>query len=238
MKIEEVSEDTMTIIFDNTVSEENSKKLISLLESLRAMQLEGIIDYSVSYTKLMIYYDPMIIGSSDVEEAIRKINAEELQTPLNKKKIIEIPVCYDDKFGLDLNRYYEEGLTIEQIQTLHTEREYYVYMIGFLPGFPYLNGVNDKLKMPRKETPRTRIPKGSVGIAGSQTGFYPTSSPGGWNIIGRTPINIDIENDGLNVPYRAGDYIKFKPINRTTFDEIEKQINQGTFNLNIEERGV
>ena len=238
MKIEEVSEDTMTIIFDNTVSEENSKKLISLLESLRAIQLEGVTDYSVSYTKLMIYYDPMIIGLSDIEEAIRKINAEELQTPLNKKKIIEIPVCYDDEFGLDLNRYYEEGLTIEQIQTLHTEREYYVYMIGFLPGFPYLNGVNDKLKMPRKETPRTRIPKGSVGIAGSQTGFYPTSSPGGWNIIGRTPINIGIENDGLNVPYRAGDYIKFKPINRTTFDEIEKQINQGTFNLYIEERGV
>lgn len=238
MKIEEVSEDTMTIIFDNTVSEENSKKLISLLESLRAIQLEGVTDYSVSYTKLMIYYDPMIIGLSDIEEAIRKINAEELQTPLNKKKIIEIPVCYDDEFGLDLNRYYEAGLTIEQIQTLHTEREYYVYMIGFLPGFPYLNGVNDKLKMPRKETPRTRIPKGSVGIAGSQTGFYPTSSPGGWNIIGRTPINIGIENDGLNVPYRAGDYIKFKPINRTTFDEIEKQVNQGTFNLNIEERGV
>ena len=238
MKIEEVSEDTMTIIFDNTVSEENSKKLISLLESLRAIQLEGITDYSVSYTKLMIYYDPMIIESSDIEEAIRKINADEYQTPLKKKRIIEIPVCYDDEFGLDLNRYYEEGLTIEQIQTLHTEREYYVYMIGFLPGFPYLNGVNDKLKMPRKETPRTRIPKGSVGIAGSQTGFYPTSSPGGWNIIGRTPLNIGIEDNTLNVPYRAGDYIKFKPINSATFDEIEKQVNQGTFNINIEERGV
>ena len=238
MKIEEVSEDTMSITFDNAVSEENCKKLITFLESLRQLKLEGIIDYSVSYKKLMIYYDPMIIESSDIEEAIRKINADEYQTPLKKKRIIEVPVCYDDEFGLDLNRYYEEGLTIEQIQTLHTEREYYVYMIGFLPGFPYLNGVNDKLKMPRKETPRTRIPKGSVGIAGSQTGFYPTSSPGGWNIIGRTPLNIGIEDNTLNVPYRAGDYIKFKPINSATFDEIDKQVNQGTFNINIEERGV
>ncbi|HJE20021.1 MAG TPA: 5-oxoprolinase subunit PxpB [Aliicoccus persicus] len=237
MKIEEISEDTMTITYDDIVSEKNSQRLISLLKSFQSMQLDGIIDYSISYTKLMIYYEPMILESSDIEKSIRKINADDSYTSIKNKRIIEIPVCYDDEFGLDLNSYYKKGLTKEEIQLLHSEREYYVYMIGFLPGFPYLNGVNDKLIMARKETPRTRIPKGSVGIAGSQTGFYTSSSPGGWNIIGRTPLKIGIENDSFNVPYRAGDYIKFTPINRAKFDEIEHQIDQDTFELNIEERG-
>lgn len=137
---------------------------------------------------------------------------------------LRIPVCYDGEFGLDMERVMSHtGLSRGEIITLHSSTLYTVYMIGFLPGFPYLGELNEKLATPRLHTPRLKVPKGTVGIGGSQTGIYPLESPGGWNIIGKTPIDIYDPNREEPFFIRAGDQLQFYPISKEEFWEMKVQ---------------
>lgn len=238
MRVLEFSEDTITVYIDGLSQLETNQKLVFILDTLKSKDLDGVIDYALSYHSLVVYYLPHIIDVNVIRDELIEAEKSYKSSVSNQKTIIEIPVCYDSEFGLDQKRFNDAGVDMEELIALHTEKEYLIHMIGFLPGFPYLDGVNERLKMHRLSTPRTKIPSGSVGIAGSQTGLYPTSSPGGWNIIGRTPLAIGIEENTLNVPYSVGDYIKFVPIDRTEFDEITSQINNKNYKINIYERGV
>mgnify|MGYP005819369923 CR=1 FL=1 len=144
----------------------------------------------------------------------------------------EIRVCYDLQFGIDLEAISsEKGLSIEEIIALHTENMYTVYFTGFLPGFLYLGGLNEKLSTPRKQTPRTAIPKGAVAIGGTQTGIYPQVSPGGWNIIGNTPVPMFRVNETKPCKIQAGDKIKFHPISDAEHRELIEKVNAGSFEL-------
>jgi inhibitor of KinA len=136
---------------------------------------------------------------------------------------IEIPVCYDDKFAPDLDQVcYHTGLTAEQVIDLHSGAAYRVNCLGFTPGFPYLSGLPAELNTPRRPVPRKGVPAGSVGIGGNQTGIYPSTSPGGWNIIGRTPMRLFTPQKNPPALLCAGDVVRFRPITRREFDEFSK----------------
>ena len=144
-----------------------------------------------------------------------------------RRQLWKLPVCYDLEFGIDLEMVANTlNLEISRIIDLHTKAEYTVYGIGFLPGFMYLGGLADELKIPRKETPRLRVPQGSVGLAGQQTGIYPQESPGGWNIIGNCPIPIFRVEENNPCFVNVGDRIQFYPINKSAYDlyKIETQV--------------
>ena len=136
-------------------------------------------------------------------------------------RIVEIPVCYGGAYGEDLPFVARHaGLSEQEVITLHSAQPYRIYMLGFLPGFPYLGGLDERLHTPRLATPRTKIPAGSVGIGGKQTGIYPMESPGGWQLIGRTPLTLFAPGESL--PYAAGDSIRFVPVDKAEFARIRK----------------
>lgn len=151
-------------------------------------------------------------------------------------KLIEIPVCYGGAFGPDLDRFKEDGLSPEEVIEMHSGTEYLVYMLGFMPGFPYLGGLDEKLFKARLDNPRTSIPAGSVGIGGKQTGMYPFTSPGGWNLLGRTPVPLFDEGREPSILYEAGDRIIFKPIDEDEYKAIEQQVADGEYEVNITRR--
>jgi conserved hypothetical protein TIGR00370 len=208
----------------------------TLDEVLRAVQLleragiPGIIELAPAYTSVAVFFDPIAITKSKVApDGILDWLTKKIQRALTSRRrnlrkktagpcSIEIPVCYDPEFGFDLDRVAEHTkLSDREIIQLHSGSEYRVACIGFVPGFPFLAGLPAQLATPRRDTPRKEIPPGSVGIGGAQTGIYPLRSPGGWNLIGRTPLKLF---DPLKNPptlLHPGDRVRFRAITREEF---------------------
>src|SRR5687767_351772 len=193
-----LGDQALTVSFGNSISEEHHNTVIALKNWIETNSFPGVRDLVVAYSSLTIIYDLYQVRSqtsgtafefvkSFLQTALTKISASE-----NKSvKKIRIPVCYEDPFSPDIEFIcVETKLNREEVIRIHIEREYKVYMIGFLPGFPYMAEVDSRIAIPRKEKPRSQVEAGSVGIAGIQTGIYPVNSPGGWQIIGRTPIKL------------------------------------------------
>ncbi len=151
-----------------------------------------------------------------LRDRLAALDVEHLGAP----RRVEIPVCYGGELGPDLDDVARtHGLAPEEVIRLHADADYLVYMIGFMPGFAYLGGLPERIATPRRKTPRTAVPAGTVGIGGRQTGVYPLVSPGGWNLIGRTPVKIfDIKRDEPTL-LSTGDRVRFRPISRSEFDE-------------------
>jgi inhibitor of KinA len=151
-------------------------------------------------------------------EHLKSFLNNDITTP--KKEIFNIPVCYED-FGLDLESIARHsGLSVPDIINIHSEKVYTLYFIGFLPGFLYMGNVDERIRIPRQQSPRPKVEQGSIGIAELQTGIYPSSSPGGWQIVGRTPVKIFDASENPPCPFAPGDQIRFKSISKTEFDEI------------------
>jgi inhibitor of KinA len=141
----------------------------------------------------------------------------------DSKKIIEIPICYEDEYSLDLDDISQQtNLTKKEIINIHLNTSFHVYMIGFMPGYPFMGDLDKKLSVPRKLSPRINIPKGSVGIVDNICGIYPNNSPGGWNIIGNTPLNLFLKNNKEPTLLKPGNKVKFKSISKSEFDLIRK----------------
>jgi len=197
---------------------------------LAAAKIPGVIELAPAYTTVALFYDPLsaIAAGAPVEnvfgwleqrvyEAVSK-KEDSSADPLNVSQI-EIPVCYDSEFGFDLDEVARRaGLNPKQVVDLHSGAEYRVHCVGFIGGFPFLGGLPAKLATPRRETPRKEIPPGSIGIGGKQTGIYPIKSPGGWNIIGRTPLRLFDPQKNPPGVLRAGDRIRFRSISRGEFE--------------------
>ncbi|HBF43049.1 MAG TPA: allophanate hydrolase [Desulfobacteraceae bacterium] len=185
---------------------------------------KGVIETIPTYRSLLLVYDPSITNLAKLQKELQKLEErlEEIQIP--PPDTVEIPVCYGGGFGPDIEFVAEtHDLSVKEVIQLHSEPEYLIYMVGFTPGFPFLGGLSEKLHTPRLETPRTFVPKGSVGIANNQTGIYPVSSPGGWQLIGRSPIKLFDPERPNPFLYQAGDHIKFNPITPEEYSRLAKE---------------
>ncbi|UCE94752.1 MAG: 5-oxoprolinase subunit PxpB [Flavobacteriaceae bacterium] len=199
---------------------------------------EYVLETVPAYNSLTVFFDTSKIKYSSVVTDLKEIYESKDQKLITANKIWKIPVCYDEKFGLDLNSISKEKkLKKEKIIALHSEALYDVYFIGFLPGFLYLGGLPSPLGVPRKKRPRLKISEGDVAIAGFQAGIYPRSSPGGWNIIGNSPIRF-FDPDKFPPCFAiAGDKVKFVPVDSKKHAEIKKEVDSGTYRLDSEIHG-
>jgi inhibitor of KinA len=202
---------------DEIAPEINLKVRCSAL-ALSKAQLVGIVEIIPAYRSLLIVYDPLVTNIGKLREFLLPVDSQvdELDIPL--PKLVEIPVVYGGDFGPDIGFVAaSHDLTIGDVVKLHSGVVYQIYMIGFTPGFPFLGGLPEILNTPRMETPRTAVPAGSVGIANNQSGIYPAESPGGWRIIGRSPLKLFDPSKENPFLYEAGDSIKFVPISEETY---------------------
>lgn len=227
IKIFPLGDSAINVRFHEDINLETHLRIKSLCEELDKNPFVGMIEYVPAYTSLTIFYDSYEVwkkfckGSNSakqkpfnvVENFIVNIINKTSDIINNNSRIIEIPVCYGGGFGPDLEYVAEyNSLSTQEVVKIHTEYENKVYMIGFAPGFPYLAGMSHKIATPRKESPRLKIPFGAVGIAGIQTGIYPIDSPGGWQLIGRTPLKLFTPESDNPCLLRTGDIVKFKAI--------------------------
>lgn len=223
-------DNAIKVRFEERIERFINAKVHELGKSIMDACLDGIYEVVPAFRTLTIFYDPLSFSYQDIFEKIEGWINEQEQTSVEVKKIIEIPVCYDESFGPDLSQLSSHAhLTIQEIIKLHTKRPYYIYMLGFLPGFPYLGGLDERLSIPRLSNPRVHVDSGSVGIAGSQTGLYTMDSPGGWRILGRTPLKLFDPNRSNPIPYKAGEWIQFKSISKETYECIRKKVENGTY---------
>src|SRR2546421_13048645 len=193
-------------------------RALSVVEALERANIPRVIDVASAYESVALFFEPGRI-ERDVEEKIRAFVAPAGVRGGRKARSIEIPVCYDDEFALDLARVASQTfLTGDAIIALHSSSEYTVACVGFVPGFPFLAGLSEKLRVPRLESPRTKVPAGSVAIANAQAGIYPFESPGGWNVIGRTPLRLFDAKAQSPALLQPGDRVRFRRITRQEFD--------------------
>ncbi|MEO5593757.1 MAG: 5-oxoprolinase subunit PxpB [Chitinophagaceae bacterium] len=218
-----------TIDLGNTISESLNDKIIAMQQWMLANSFAGQKDIIVAYSSLTIIYDPVVIKNrfhpattvfSWVKEKLITAFEQSIGQPINEPGIIRIPVCYADAYAMDLNNMAEEkSMSKQEIIDLHTAATYRVYTIGFLPGFSYMAEVHEKLITPRKIRP-VPVAAGSIGIAGVQTGIYPLNSPGGWHIIGRTPVKQFNADTKELVKLKVGDRVQFYSISDEKYGEI------------------
>ena len=230
-KIYFIGDSAATIDFGNVIAEEINKKVIALFNHLSQHPTEGMIEAIPAYSSVTIYYDvgllrKKIFGQAKVYEWIRHELHTRMQSNLADRKtstnLVRIPVCYEE-FGIDLQFIAEQkNITPEEIVRLHSSKQYRVYMLGFLPGFSYMGEVDDRIAIPRKAQPRP-IVAGSIGIAGKQTGIYPLNSPGGWQIIGRTPLKMFDKDKDEPCLLKAGDQVEFYSIRKDEFENYQSR---------------
>lgn len=202
--------------------------LLAFTQFVTAQKMAGIKDIILAYDTLTLVYDILVFDSnpylsaSNILEAF--INAVPHSIPtISAAKLIEVPVCYDPSLGIDLQTAaISLNCSTETLIQTHSEKIYTVYCLGFLPGFAYMGDTPKAIQVPRHATPRAKVAGGSVGIAGKQTGIYPIDSPGGWQIIGRTPFKIFDPNSNELTLFKAGDQIKFNPISLALFHQLNK----------------
>ncbi len=219
------------INFEQKIDPAINAAVVVLKNAIERATISGITFMIPAYCSLTIGYNPTVIEYKILEKVIEQIAVTALNTKANQNqktaRQLKIPVCYELPYALDLKELSEaKKLQIEEIIKIHTNETYKVYMLGFMPGFVFMGKIASKLECNRKVTPRLRIPPNSVGIAGLQTGIYPTASPGGWQILGRTPLKIfnpEKENPFL---FQAGDKVTFYPITANEFLKIEKEESQ------------
>ncbi len=216
--------------FATTISAETSTKIRLAAEGLRDDPIEGVVELVPTFCSLMVVYDPCVIGFDElvgkVRGKLRNLTAETNSI----RRIVKIPVCYGGEYGPDIATVAEHaGMTEDEVVRVHSGHDYLIDMLGFLPGFAYLGGLDERLHTPRLATPRTRLEAGSVGIGGAQTGVYPLPSPGGWQIIGRTPVRPYDPDRAKPILYEAGEYLRFEPISPAEYQAIDAQVKAGTY---------
>ena len=205
------SDRSLLIVLDGQISlaaHRDVRRLTPLLRSTR-----GVTNVHPAYASILIDFDPLAVSPRDMEFVVTRLYAQAAAAPLPEPRMVEIPVAYGGEYGPDLEAVAVlTGHTPEEVIALHSGAEYLVYFLGFSPGFPYLGGLPEAIAAPRLETPRKRVPAGSVAIGGRQTGVYPLASPGGWRIIGCTPLQLFRPDADPPVLLQMGDHVRFVPV--------------------------
>jgi len=208
--------------FGKDVNQEINTNVINYFKNIKDKKIEGITNITPSYNKLIVSFDLEITSYSKVKKIIENL---ELEKKFNKEnKLIEIPVCCEKDFKLDHTRLEKKlSVTYDKILEIFFSKEYFCYMTGFIAGMPFLGDVSEKLRVKRLETPRVKVPKGSVGLTEQFCNIYTYESPGGWNIIGNTPLEIfNKENQSEPTLINPGDKVKFNKITKEEYDKIKR----------------
>ncbi|HZK17863.1 MAG TPA: 5-oxoprolinase subunit PxpB [Clostridia bacterium] len=229
-----VGDQGLLVEFGQSISPGINKMVRGFALALDKSDIPGITEYIPTYRSVLIFYDPLVweIGSliarlGDIENSLSKIK-------LPEPSIFYLPVAYGDEYGPDLNNVcHHTGFTKDEVVNIHTSVNYLIYMLGFTPGFPYLGGMDERISTPRHETPRIKLLAGSVGIAGSQTGIYPVESPGGWQIIGRTPVKLFDPLKEKPVLLNPGDYICFFEVSSEKYRQIAKEVESDRYVVKV-----
>ncbi|WP_255294886.1 5-oxoprolinase subunit PxpB [Bacillus sp. AFS041924] len=245
MKMKPLGDSAVLIQLGTEINPEVHLKVKALTEYLETHPFNGFIECVPAFTSVTVFYNPLLIHQMYKKENKSFFHIEKNFSPFKvvcsiigeiiigievakerEQRVVEIPVCYGGEFGPDLEFVAESNrLSTNEIIDIHSNGEYLVYMIGFAPGFPYLGGMSEKITTPRRNSPRLSIPAGTVGIAGNQTGVYPISTPGGWQLIGRTPIELFCPTKNPPSLLQSGDVVKFVPISLEEY-ELYKETNK------------
>lgn len=234
--IKPLGETAIIVTFGSDINPLIHQKIKNFVDYIDSHPFEGFYESVLTYTSVAIFYNPARVKEESffdpqktaykiVSELLQKYITLSSQIPAKEANTVEIPVCYEGEFAPDINIVAETNhLSIEEVISIHSKTTYLTYMIGFCPGFPYLGGMDERIATPRKSTPRLSIPAGSVGIAGKQTGCYPLSTPGGWQLIGRTPLDLFSPQAEDPTLLHPGDLVKFFPISLQEYQEIKGRV--------------
>ena len=230
--VQPMGERSILIEFEPEISEKCLEKVIFYKSLLVKKFPKEKVEVINTYSSLLIFYSSHIEDVYGEVLAVKAVIDKANITKKNHCQLFRIPVCYDPEFGVDLGYVSnEKNLSFQEIITLHSTPVYTVYFTGFLPGFLYLGGLDKRLHISRRKTPRSSVPKGAVGIGEKQTGIYPKSSPGGWQIIGNSPLNFFDKNTDPPSRFLAGDKVKFYPVSREEHQLILEEVRTGKFEL-------
>ena len=225
---------SLLIAFKQEISPEVNAKIASTVKLIGQQKIEGIVDMIPAFASLLVNYNPQVTTYAALKKRLEGILRMDLGTETAQKKVFEIPVCYGGTYGPDIQTIADHaGLSVEEVIAIHSEREYLIYMLGFLPGFCYLGGLDERIHTPRLANPRRAIPAGSVGIGGSQTGIYPMESPGGWQLMGMTPVRTYDPDREVPILVNAGEYIHFYPIDEEEYQQIRREVEQGSYEVKV-----
>ncbi len=219
----------LVVELGDAIDPEVNRRVHALAQTLQASAVAGLGEAVPTYRSVLLHYDPLQLSWTEVLDLARAALQRCGEGPPPAARLVEIPTVYGGEFGPDIAAVAAlHGLSVEEVIQLHSGADYTVYMIGFTPGFPYLGGLPEELATPRLATPRLVVPAGSVGIAGNQTGVYPLATPGGWQLIGRTPA---VLFDPARVPpalLQPGDRVRFVPISADEFAALQQEAGHGT----------
>lgn len=234
LKILPAGDSAVVAEFGNTIDPLINDQVQAMTARIHSAGLAGIRELIPSFRSLLILYDPRLLSYQKLTETLKQFSFSLSASGQKEKRIHLIPCCYGSHFGPDLSDMEKTtGLSREEIIAIHSGIDYRIYMLGFLPGFVYLGGLDKRIEMPRLSTPRVKIPQGAVGIGGSQTGVYPLDSPGGWRLIGGTPVDFYDPNRPEPILCKAGEYIRFVPISSCEYYDIRQQQAKGLYQPKI-----
>lgn len=224
----------LSMEFGNSIDPEINGKIRSMVQALEREEILGIDEVIATYRSILVLYNPFIFTFKTLVEKLKEVEGSLKALDPSQVTIIELPTVYGGQYGPDLDFVAKHNnLSQEEVIDLHSSRDYLVYMLGFTPGFSYLGGMSPKIETPRLKNPRSKIPAGSTGIAGKQTGIYPIDSPGGWQLIGRTPIKLYSPLDDPPVLLEAGNYVRFLPVDERKYLTILDEIKKNEYKINV-----
>jgi KipI family sensor histidine kinase inhibitor len=218
-------EKCLVVEFSDVIDREANIRLQGLRRALEKRSIPGMIELVPTYRSLSIYHDPLVLSREDILPQVEDALGDIQRTETAEKRILVMPVLYGGELGPDMANVAEHtGLSQDEVVRRHSAKDCYCFMLGFTPGFGYFGGMDEALETPRLKTPRTLIPGGSVGIAGKQTGIYSINSPGGWQVIGHTPVRLFDPEAEKPAIIDAGDWIRFRPIDGKEYAAIKEAV--------------
>jgi len=225
----------VSVEFAAEIKPEANTRVRALEYLIQQKAVSGVVETVPTFRALLVDYDPLVISWDELVATLRSLIPQAQPEALPPSRLVEIPCCYGGELGFDLLAAAEKlGLAPDDVIRLHSAAEFQVYFIGFTPGLPYMVGKSKQLTIPRLEQPRTKTPAGSVGIGGGQCCIYPVESPGGFWVLGRTPLRLYDPTRPDPILLRPGDRVRFRPIDRSEFDRIAAEVEAGSFVVRVE----
>jgi inhibitor of KinA len=237
LKILPAGDQALVVEFGDTIEPEANRMVRELDSAIEALGMPGVLETVPTYRSLLVQYDPVKTSFDEILSRFAQLVTDLDEQSVGTSRVVRIPTLYGGEAGPDLEYVAEHaGIGTGDVIQIHSGTDYLVYMMGFSPGFPYLGGLSDLLTTPRLTTPRAAVPVGSVGIAETQTGVYPVTSPGGWRIIGRTPVRLFDPEASPPALLRAGDYLRFVPLeSEDSYQQILGRVERGEYRVVTEE---